>query len=168
LVERQRGGSGGGGSQLTETASELLSRYDRRAAAVTATARVPETVLAGRVRSVSGELAAVETSVGTVRGLHDGLSPEDTVQVRVGADAVTVLAGTEPGADSTSARNRLQGTVTDIVRGETVLTLVITVNDTDFRALVTAESASRLGLECGCTVLLTWKATATRLVGHGE
>lgn len=168
LVERQRGGSGGGGSQLTETASELLSRYDRLAAAVTATARVPETVLAGRVRSISGELAAVETPVGAVRGLQDGLSPDDPVQVRVGADAVTVLAGTEPAENSTSAQNRFQGTVSEIERGETVFTLRVAVADTEFRALVTAESASRLDLRRGSAVSLTWKATATRLVANGE
>jgi len=77
LVERRRGGSGGGGSELTDTARRLLNQYERLQVALTATAQVPETVLEGTVSSVSGELADVATSVGTVRGLHDGGSRDD-------------------------------------------------------------------------------------------
>lgn len=164
LVERHRGGPGGGGSRLTETAASLLARYDRLRAALAATARVPETVLEGTVDSVSGELADVTTDVGTLRGLHDGVAVGETVQLRVGADALTVLdPAANPAPDSTSARNRLSGTVADIDRGETVYAVDIDVDGTGFRALVTAESASRLGLEAGHGVVFTWKATATRL-----
>jgi molybdate transport system regulatory protein len=164
LVERMRGGSGGGGSRLTPNGSELLDRYDRLQAALDATARVPETVLSGTVAAIEGELATVETDVGAVRGLHHGVSTGESVQVRIGADAVTVLdPGGEPGADSTSARNRLSGTVTALDRGETVDTVGIDVDGISFRALVTGESTERLGLRNGREVVLTWKATATRL-----
>lgn len=164
LVDRHRGGSDGGGSQLTGNATRLLDQYDRLAVALTATAQVPETVLRGTVTSVSGELAAVATTVGTVRGLHDGVTVDDDLQVRIGADAITVLdPDDDPEPDSTSARNRLRGTVTSIDRGEMVVTLGITVEDASVRALVTAKSARRLGLRDGRDVVLTWKATATRL-----
>lgn len=164
LVERRRGGSGGGGSRLTENATRLLDQYSRLQAALTAAARVPETVLRGTVTSVSGELADVSTGVGTVRGLHDGVETGDDLQVRVGADAITVLdPDGDPEPDSTSARNRLRGTVTGIESGETVFTIGIDVEGTVFRALVTEESAGRLGLQEGCDVVMTWKATATRL-----
>ena len=164
LVERQRGGSGGGGSSVTETAKQLLNRYERLQVALTATAQVPETVLEGTVASVSGELADVTTSVGTIRGLHKGVTCDDFVQVRIGADSLTVLdplAGLDP--DSTSARNHLSGTVTEIDRGETVSTIGIDVDGTQFRALVTEGSVDRLELVEERDVALTWKATATRL-----
>jgi molybdate transport system regulatory protein len=169
VVERQRGGSGGGGSQLTATGETLLARYERLQAALSATAQVPETVLSGRVSDVSGELAEVDTPVGTVRGLHDGVAVGENVQARIGADSITLLdPGNDPEPDSTSARNRLTGPITEIDRGETVLTVRVTVDDTDFRALVTDSSANKLGLAEGREVVLTWKATATRLVGESR
>ena len=174
LVERRRGGSGGGGSRLSAGGRDLLDRYDRLQAVLAATASVPETVLDGTVASVDGELADVDTAVGVVRGLRDGSGPDDTrdgaavgdaVQVRIGADAVTVhdgSVGVDP--DSTSARNRLRGSVVAIEPGETVSTARIDVDETVFRVLITAESASRLELSEGDGVAIRWKATATRLV----
>ena len=165
LVERRRGGSDGGGSRLTDTARRLLNRYERLQAALSATARVPETVLDGTVSSVSGELADVQTTVGTVCGLHHGVAAGDTVQIRIGADAVTVLdPDADPEPSATSARNRLSGAVTGLDRGETVCTVAVDVEGTTFRALVTKESVDRLELAPGRAVVLTWKATATRLV----
>jgi len=165
LVERQRGGSGGGGSRLAAGGRELLDRYDRLQAVLAATAQVPETVLDGTVTSVDGELAAVDTAVGAVRGLHDGAAVGDAVQVRIGADAVTIYkpdAAVDP--DSTSARNRLRGEVVGIGDGETVSTVEVAVGEVAFLALITAESADRLGLDTGDGVAIRWKATATRLV----
>ena len=164
LVERRRGGSDGGGSRITDNATRLVNRYERLRVALSATARVPETVLDGTVSSISGELADVTTAIGTIRGLHDDVTLDDTVQVRVGADAITVLdpaAGRDP--DTTSARNRLAGTVTTVEPGETVVTVCVDVSDTVVRALVTEDSADRLGIAEGREVVLTWKATATRL-----
>lgn len=165
LVRRRRGGSGGGGSQLTTNGERLLNRYDRLEAALAATARVPETVLQGTVTDISGELAEVNTTVGPVRGRHTGIDAVQPVQVRIGADAVTVHdADADPEPDATSARNRLRGRVSTVDTGETVFTVNIDVEDTRFPALVTQESATRLGLEPGQDVAITWKATATRLV----
>ncbi|WP_138005085.1 TOBE domain-containing protein [Halalkalirubrum salinum] len=165
LVERRRGGSGGGGSRLTDGARELLNRYDRLAAALEAAAAIPETVLSGTVNSIDGEIATVETAIGTVRGIGHELSIGDRVQIRIGADAVTVNdpeRDAEP--DATSARNRRPGSVVSIGGGETVLEAAIDVDGTTFTALVTRESADRLGLAADRMVVLTWKATATRLV----
>lgn len=169
LVERRRGGSGGGGSQLTDTAEELLARYERLQAALTATAQVPETVLEGTVTEISGELAEVDTSIGPIRGLHDGVAVGDGVQARIGADSITLLEpGSDPAPDSTSARNKLDGSITAVDRGETVQTVHVTAAGTEFRALVTDSSASKLDLTKGWDIVLTWKATATRLVGKGS
>ena len=166
LVERTRGGSHGGGSRLTANGREVLTRFERLNAVLSATATVPETVLEGTVTDVDGELATVETAVGSLTGIHDGtLADGDAVQLRVGADAVTVVdSGSGPEPDSTSARNRLQGTIADVESGETVWTVSVEVDGSRFSALVTDESASRLDLCAGSSVGLQWKATATRLV----
>ena len=167
LVERQRGGTGGGGSRLSAAGRDLLDRYERLQAVVAATAQVPETVLGGTVTSVDGELAAVDTPVGRVRGLHDDAAVGDAVQVRIGADAVTVYKGDEKvDPDATSARNRRRGRVVGVDAGETVSTVRIGVDSVTFRALITAESAARLGLTEGEEVAIRWKATATRVVAH--
>lgn len=164
LVERRRGGSDGGGSRLTGNAKRLVNQYERLQVALTATAQVPETVLDGTVTNVSGELADVRTTAGVIRGLHDGVDSDDEIQARIGADAITVLdPEADPHPDSTSARNRLTGTVTGVDRGETVFTVKIEAEGEIFRALVTEESAHRLELRRGRDVVLTWKATATRL-----
>ena len=166
LVERRRGGSGGGGSRLTPAAVDLLERFERLSVAVAATARVPETVLRGPVASVDGELAVVSTPVGEVCGLHQGVDAGDDVQVRVGADAVTVLLpGADPAAGGSSARNRLRGTTVDVDRGGTVATVGVDVDGTVFRALLTDDSAARLELQKGREAAISWKATATRVAG---
>lgn len=167
LVQRQRGGSGGGGSRLSAAGRDLLDQYERLQAVVAATAQVPETVLDGTVTGVDGELADVDTAVGRVRGLHDDAAVGDAVQVRVGADAVTVYKGDERvDPDATSARNRRRGRVVGVDAGETVSTVQINVDLVMFRALITAESAARLGLAEREEVAIRWKATATRVVAH--
>ena len=166
LVERQRGGSAGGGSQLTETATDLLARYDRLQSALTATAQVPETVLGGTVVSVDGELAELSTDIGSVRGLHDGVSPGDETQIRISADAITLLdPAADPEPNATSARNRRTGEVTSIDHGETVATVGVDIEGTTFEVLVTEDSVDRLELQAGREVVITWKATATRVTG---
>ncbi|WP_424015986.1 TOBE domain-containing protein [Halorubrum xinjiangense] len=188
LVERRRGGEGGGGSRLADSGRDLLDRYDRLQAVLAATAAVPETVLDGTVTAVDGELAVVDTAVGEISGLHGGsgaggggsrgdseIAIGDAVQVRIGADAVTVNdAADAVDPDATSARNRLDGRVSAVDPGETVSTLRIAigaadegaagVSDTEVAALITAESIERLGLAPGDPVSIRWKATATRLV----
>jgi len=137
LVERRRGGEGGGGSRVTATGRDLLGRYDRLQAVLTAAAAVPETVFDGTVTAVDGELALVDTPVGEITGLHGGddeaaesdeVTVGGAVQVRIGADAVTVNDATDLVApDATSARNQLAGRITGIDAGETVSTARITV-----------------------------------------
>ena len=47
--------------------------------------------------------------------------------------------------------------------GETVGTVAVDIEGTMFHALVTEESVARLALQPGREVVLTWKATATRV-----
>jgi len=163
LVERTRGGAGGGGSTLTDGARALLARYDRLRAEFTGVAEAAETVIEGRLVERTGELATVETAVGRVRAL----TPPDaeSVQVTLRADAVTLHAPEDaPPAGGTSARNRLEGTVASVGAGEAVATVTVDVGEASLTALVTVESVERLGFAAGDPVVATFKATATRAV----
>lgn len=164
LVERRRGGQGGGGSELTETARDLLARFDRLRVEFSGVTAAPQTVLAGRVVDRDGELATVETDVGPVRALAP--PDADRVEVTVRADAVTLHAPTDvPGEDATSARNRCAGEVAVVEPGETVATVELDVGGTvRLSALVTLASVERLQLEPGTAAVATFKATATRAV----
>jgi len=170
LVERQRGGRGGGGSRLTDGARDLLAQYDRLCAALSGTAGVSETVLEGTVTETTGELGLVETPAGPVRALvidERGLQTEyegATVQVSVRADAVTLHAPSDaPPGGGTSARNRFAGTVVQLDVGEAVARVGLDVGlDDPVLALVTVESVDRLSLSVGDDVVATFKATATR------
>lgn len=151
LVERRRGGSGGGGSRLTDNGRSMLDQYDRLAITLEAAARVPETVLDGTVTALDGELATVDTGMGSVSGLQDGVKVGDTVQLRIGADAITIHGiETTPDPDVTSARNRRTGHVVRIDRGETVQTVHVEIDGIDVPVLVTETSVSTLGLQTEC------------------
>lgn len=172
LVDRRRGGASGGGSELTATATELLSRFDRLRATVAGTANVEERVLGGTVTERDGELGVVDTEAGPVRARLVGQPARDPpdvdsrVQVGIRSDALTVHApGDSPPADSTSARNRFAGTVVDVERGTAVAHVAVDVGSTEpLVALLTCESLDRLDLAAGSRVVVTFKATATRAI----
>jgi molybdate transport system regulatory protein len=166
LVERTRGGTGGGGSELTDDARALLERFDRLRTGFESVAGVAETVVAGEVRERDGELAVVATDAGDVRALvPPGV---ESVSLTLRADAVTLHAPDEsPRAGATSARNRLAGTVVGVDRGESVVRVELDAGlATPLVALVTADSADRLGLAPGRAVVASFKATATRGVAR--
>ncbi|SFG62582.1 molybdate transport system regulatory protein [Halopelagius inordinatus] len=166
LVERRRGGSDSGGSELTPAGRDVLARFDRLHAALSGTAGVPETMAPGTVTGVEGELCDVETEAGRVRAIGDEAvrEPGRPVQVSVRADAVTLHAPDDaPAPGATSARNRLDGAVEAVERGDAVVRVAVDVGFSDpLWALVTADSADRLGLAPGAGVVASWKATATR------
>ncbi|QIO21915.1 TOBE domain-containing protein [Haloarcula sp. JP-L23] len=172
LVDRRRGGATGGGSELTETAAELLSRLVRLQATLAGTASVEECVVPGRVTERDGELGVVATDAGDVRArlvARDGGDLPDVdspVQVSVRSDAVTLHAPTDaPAAEGTSARNRFEGTVVDVDEGATVVCATIDIGAPDsLSALLTHESLDRLGLRPGSRVVASFKATATRAI----
>lgn len=181
LVDRRRGGSDGGGSRLTDDARRLLARFDRLQAAFAGTAAAAETVFQGRVASREGELLDVATDAGSIRALGvavpgergraegAGVSePPDEVQVAVRADSVALHAPADaPAADATSARNRVSGTVERVDRRTAVAEVAVDVGaERPLLALVTVHSVDRLGLTTGTDIVATWKATATRAVGH--
>ena len=164
LVERRRGGADGGGSQLTDGARDLLARFARLQAVLSETARTEEVVLGGTVRERSGELALVETAAGTVRALL--FADATDVEVLFRADAITLhRPETAPPADDTSARNRFNGTVTAVERGDAIAHVSVRVaEELTVPVVVTLDSVETLELTAGTDVVATFKATATRAV----
>jgi molybdate transport system regulatory protein len=165
LVERRRGGAGGGGSELTERARDLLARFDRLGAEFAGVADAVLSVFPGEVVEGRGELATVETVAGTVLTLvPQDVTPETAVEVSVRADAVTVeLPEEAPAPDATSARNRFEGRVAEVVRGESIGRVSVDVGtETPLWALVTTDSLDRMALAVGDAVVVSFKATATR------
>lgn len=173
LVERRRGGAGGGGSELTDGAHELLARYDRLDAEFAGVADATLSVFPGTVSARTGELATVDAAPGSVLALAPrGLGPGDDVELSVRADAVTVeLPGEAPDPDATSARNRFEGRVETVIRGESVGRIAVDIGtESPLWALLTTDSLDRLALGGGESdenggvkrVIVSFKATATR------
>jgi molybdate transport system regulatory protein len=161
LVERTRGGSGGGGSSLTETTEQLLAEFDRLEAEFTGLTEVEETVLRGTVVKRDGELGTVETEAGLVRAIVP--STPRKVRVAIRADAITLHAPGSLPETKTSARNRFESTVRDIVVGDTIAQIGLDINaETDMTVLVTQTSVETLDLTPGDVVVATFKATATQ------
>ena len=170
LVDRQRGGQSGGGSELTDAGETVLARFDRLQASLAGTAAVAECVLSGRVTDRTGELGVIETDAGTIQARligRPGRDPPDKgslVQVSVRSDAVTLHdPSAPPAADATSARNHFEGVVAAVDRGDAIATVTVSVPpECPITAVLTHESLDRLGLGEGVPVVLTFKATATR------
>ncbi|MFB6149612.1 MAG: TOBE domain-containing protein [Halobacteriales archaeon] len=166
LVERQRGGSDGGGSTLTDQAHELLAKFERLQSGFSSVAETSEAVLEGIVLDRTGELGVVETEAGRVRAI---VPPEGgSVQVGLRADAVTLHDPEDvPPENATSARNRFEGRVSSIEKGEAISQVTLDVGaDSPLFALVTEDSKRKLGLEPGMQSIASFKATATRAISR--
>lgn len=162
LVERHTGGPGGGGSELTDNARELLSMFDRLQTGFEGVAEVATTVLPGTVVARDGELATVETAAGAVRAfVPEG---DGEIELLIRADAVTLTDPDDtPVPEATSARNRFNGEVVEIDSGETITRVAVDVGaETPVLALVTQRSRDHLSLTPGREVVVSFKATATR------
>jgi molybdopterin-binding protein len=66
-----------------------------------------------------------------------------------------------------STRNRLPGTITEVVRGEVAAKVTLRVGDNHMVALITRESADELGLEVGKEVTAFIKATDVMILTDG-
>jgi molybdopterin-binding protein len=63
-----------------------------------------------------------------------------------------------------STRNRLPGTITEIVKGEAAAKVTLRVGDNHMVALITRESVDELSLEVGREVTALVKATDVMLI----
>ncbi|WP_137288142.1 TOBE domain-containing protein [Natronorubrum halophilum] len=168
ITERQRGGSGGGGTELTQTARELRQQFDRHEAELDGVARVTESVFTGTARDRTGELATVETGLGPILALvPEGASD---VQVTVRSDAVVLTDPDEtPQADGTSLRNQFTGTVERLEPGDAITRVTIRLAaDVTIQALITNASSDRLALKPERPITASFKATAARAVRIGS
>jgi molybdate transport system regulatory protein len=164
LVDRNRGGSGGGGSELTDLAEQLLAQLHRLRAEIAGVAAVEETILRGSVADRDGELTTVETPVGPVRALVSRSVDEGTpVEITIRADTVTLHApGDAPDPTGTSARNRFRGSVSEVEAGESIALVTVTVGaEMNVSALVTRTSLAELSVSAGDELVISFKATAT-------
>jgi tungstate transport system ATP-binding protein len=103
------------------------------------------TIACGGARIV----AAAEYPVGTE--LLVGVRPEDVLLFESGADI-----------PATSARNRLEGSVSELSPTGVTVRVVVDVGGLRFSATVSRSSASALGLSVGVPVTILFKATAVR------
>jgi molybdate transport system regulatory protein len=164
LVERTRGGKGGGGSTLTANATDLLARFDRIRAEFSGLARTEESVFSGTVVERDGKLGTIRTPAGPVRGIVP--ADVENVQVGIRSDAVALMTPDEaPQPAGTSVRNQFRGTITDVASDGGLVRIAIDVGaDTPLHALVTETSLEMLDLTVGDAVVASFKATATRAV----
>ncbi|OVE85217.1 TOBE domain-containing protein [Natronolimnobius baerhuensis] len=164
ITERRRGGSGGGGTDLTETAHDLRRRFERHAVELDGVAHVTESVFTGPVRDRQGELATVDTDIGPILALVPDSATD--VQVTVRSDAVVLTDPADaPRADGTSLRNQFSGTVSGLEAGESITSVTVRLADNAaIQALVTNASVDRLGLEAGREIAVSFKATAARAI----
>lgn len=163
LTERSRGGAGGGGTELTARARDLLRQFARFHVELSGVAAVTESTLEGTVTDRDGEIATVETDAGAVAAVVP--RDADSVEVSVRSDAVALRAPDSVGGDDTSLRNELPGTVERVEAGDAVVTVTVELDGGPaVTALVTERSRASLGLEPGCRVVATFKATATRAI----
>lgn len=161
LTRRNRGGSGGGGTTLTDEGHALIRRFERLRSELYGVTAVAESIIPGSVVERSGELATVDTAVGllTVRDVEGARE----VDVALRADAVVLVDTVAPADTRTSLRNRLTGTVASIDRRETTATVTVDVgSDVTIDSVVTTESVDRLDLEVGTRVVAAFKSTAAR------
>ncbi len=167
ITERQRGGRGGGGTELTQTARELRQQFDRHDAELNGVAQITESVFPGTVRDRTGELATVDTEIGSILALV----PDDAsdVQVTVRSDAVVLTDPDEaPRADGTSLRNQFTGTVERIESGDAIARVTVRLTEEGaIQALITKASADRLALESDRPIAVSFKATAARAIQIG-
>ena len=66
-----------------------------------------------------------------------------------------------------STRNRLPGTITEVVKGEAAAKVTLQVGDNHLVALITRESADELGLEPGKQATALVKATDVMILTEG-
>lgn len=163
LTTRVRGGSGGGGTALTDGAVDLIRQFDRLRVELSGVTSVTESIVPGVVVDRDGELATVETAAGAVTARVPKGSED--VEIAIRSDAVVLMAPETAAEEHTSLRNQLAGTVSRVDTEDAVSTVTVTIADgVTIEAVVTAESRNRLGLREGREVVAAFKTTAARAI----
>jgi molybdate transport system regulatory protein len=161
LTRRDRGGKGGGGTELTADARRLIQQFERLQVELSGVTTVPEVVISGTVIEQYGELATVRTAAGEITARVPQAASE--VEIAVRADAVVLMEPQSPPHSHTSLRNQIPGTVSDIRADDAIATITVEIaDDVTIKSVVTEESVDRLGLDRGTEVIAAFKTTAAR------
>ena len=165
LTRRIRGGKGGGGTELTPDALDLVRQFDRLRVELSGVTSVPEAVISGTVTDQDGELATVQTAAGDITALVPATAANVNVEIAVRADAVVLMEPGSPSHGRTSIRNQIPGIVSELVLEDTIATVTVEVGDgVSLKSVVTEMSVDRLGIEEGADVIAAFKTTAARAV----
>ncbi|MFB6300229.1 MAG: TOBE domain-containing protein [Halobacteriales archaeon] len=161
LTRRDRGGKGGGGTQLTTEALELIREFERLRVELTGVTTVPETVMRGTVAERYGELATIKTAAGDITARVPTMA--DEVEIAVRADAVVLMNPQSPPHIHTSLRNQISGVVSRVVIDDAIAIVTVEIaDDVTIQSMVTEESVDHLDLEEGMEVIAAFKTTAAR------
>lgn len=161
LTRRDRGGKGGGGTELTADALRLMRQFERLQVELSGVTTVPEVVISGTVIEQYGDLATVRTAAGDITARVPQTAEE--VEIAVRADAVVLMEPQSPPHSHTSLRNQLSGAVSEITADDAIATVTVEVADgVRIKSVVTEESVDRLGLDRGTEVIAAFKTTAAR------
>lgn len=167
LVERQRGGNRGGGSELTANACRLLGRFVRLQTKFTDLVAVDETVVAGTVTDREGRIATVETPAGSIRALASTSATDVRIPIR--GDVVALDLSEAPDARDAPHRNCLRGTATAVeVTGSIAQIEVDVGGDVALSVLETRAGADALDSPPEEPAWVTFKPTAVRAVPTDE
>jgi N-terminal domain of molybdenum-binding protein len=161
LMERNRGGPGGGGSELTDSAVQLIRRFRLIEDTLRWVADGASTIIVGTIAARNGELATVETAAGDITAVvPSGSGPID---LHIRAEAVSLVADSEPREGTSSIMNRFDGEIVMINHGAQIDRVSIDIGlEVPLKAVVTSTSTNRLRLAEGDRTGVRFKATAVR------
>ena len=149
---------GGKVRQLGSAAEVFSSPVDSEVAAFVGV----ETIVPGRIREVSGGLAAVAVGENTI---------EAATELQPGADVLVclrpedVIVGDRADTTAMSARNHLRVTVTRVRPAGPYMRLELDAGFT-LVAHITRQSLEELALSPGASAVASFKATAVHLITH--
>ncbi|MER5949014.1 TOBE domain-containing protein [Streptomyces sp. NPDC001904] len=112
-----------------------------------------------RVRLDGGQHVTSAITVDAVKEL--GLAEGSSVSALVKSTEVSLATGAVEGL---SIRNRLPGTVRDIVAGAAMATVKVTVEGGELTAAITKDAVTDLGLTVGSAVTALIKSTEVSLI----
>ncbi|WP_331766992.1 TOBE domain-containing protein [Embleya sp. NBC_00896] len=114
------------------------------------------------VRLVSGRELTAAVTMDAVREL--GLAEGSAVRALIKSTEVALATGPVAGL---SIRNRIPGTVSELVIGGAMAGVKVIVDDGVLTAAITADAAQELGLRIGSPVVALLKATEVSLATIG-
>jgi len=124
-----------------------------------------ENIVRGRLQSLADGLATIDVGGVAVQAMAPSLDSGGEVLVCLRPEDV-VLEPARPDSHTTSARNRLRGTIRRITTIGGQVRVVLDCGPT-LVALITKQSLEEMGLAVGDEVVASFKATAVHMIPRG-